>query len=380
MSGAASAAVVIGLLAGFLLLWRLPTLPDADGCASAALLAGTSVIIPARNEAVSLPDLLTSLSTQSAPPLEVIVVDDGSADATAGVARAAGARVVPAGSVPEGWLGKPWACQRGVEAAVGERFVLLDADTRLAPDGLARLVAGHAALVPEGLLSVQPFHAVERAYEQLSALANVVPVLASGMAAAGPVSRRRMTVAFGPCLVTTSTALAAVGGMTSVRSSIIEDVALAQSYVRAGRPVRCLGGGPTVRFRMYPRGPVDLIEGWTKNLASGAASAPVLSTVGAVMWVVALVLVAVAGVRGVVAVVSGGGGPALVVLAAWAAVTAQLGWMLRRLGSFRWWCAVAFPVPLVAFVALFVRSAWVRVLRRPVTWRGRRIDARAGVR
>jgi 4,4'-diaponeurosporenoate glycosyltransferase len=54
--------------------------------------------------------------------------------------------------------------------------------------------------------------------------------------------------------------------------------------------------------------------------------------------------------------------------------------MLRRLGSFRWWCAVAFPVPLAAFVLLFVRSLALRVLGRPVTWRGRRIPVRAGAR
>ena len=59
---------------------------------------------------------------------------------------------------------------------------------------------------------------------------------------------------------------------------------------------------------------------------------------------------------------------------AWAAIAAQLWWMLRRLGSFHWLTAVLFPIPLLAFVGLFVRSLVLRLARRPVTWRGRRID------
>ena len=68
-----------------------------------------SVIIPARNEAHNLPRLLASLTCQKQGPLEIIVVDDGSTDGTADVARVHGAKVVNPGSLPDGWRGKPWA-------------------------------------------------------------------------------------------------------------------------------------------------------------------------------------------------------------------------------------------------------------------------------
>ena len=52
-----------------------------------------SVVIPSLNDAHMLKDCLDALAAQTRAPDEVIVVDNGSADDTAGIARAAGARV-----------------------------------------------------------------------------------------------------------------------------------------------------------------------------------------------------------------------------------------------------------------------------------------------
>jgi glycosyltransferase involved in cell wall biosynthesis len=374
---AAVLLTVLGLAAGTVLLWRLPTPGPADRPTELlAAVAATSVVVPARDEQDTLPVLLASLAAQDHVPLEVIVVDDGSADATATVAAEAGATVVVGSPPPPGWLGKPWACAQGVDVAAGTTLVLLDADVALAPDGLLRLLATQQDLSAGGLLSVQPFHEPGAGVEQLSALANVVPVMASGMAApSGPAVDGRACVAFGPCLVTTAAALAAVGGFAACRTSVTEDVALARAYRGAQRPVRCIGGGATVRFRMYPGGGRTLVQGWTKNLAAGAGQAPLLPTVGATAWVAALVAVAVAGIGQVAAAALGGGPPSPLVVAAWAVTALHVSWALRKVGAFRWWCAALFLVPLAAFVLLFLRSLALRALGRPVTWRGRRIRA-----
>ena len=55
----------------------------------------------------------------------------------------------------------------------------------------------------------------------------------------------------------------------------------------------------------------------------------------------------------------------------------QVHWLLGRIGRFRGWTSVVFVVPLLAFVALFAVSLVRTVLRRPATWRGRRIDVEA---
>ena len=170
-------------------------------------------------------------------------------------------------------------------------------------------------------------------------------------------------VAFGPCLVTSRPALAEIGGFAAVRADVIEDAALAARYRDGGRPVRCLLGGSTVRFQMYPGGLRSLVDGWTKNLAGGARRAPLLPAVGATAVVCLLFAFVVDAVRN----------PTWKAAAGWLLVAVALRWALRRVGSFRWWTAVAFPVPLVAFAALFARSVWARAVRRSVVWRGRRV-------
>ncbi len=366
MSLATAALLLVGGGAALALGWKIPTV---DRCPISGRRDGgepVSVVIPARNEAATLPDLLASLANQTEPPREVLVVDDGSTDATAAVAAAAGATVLAAPHPPPGWAGKPWACHLGTEAATGGHLVLLDADTRLAPDGLARLVAAHDHLTRGGLLSVQPYHRVERPHEQLSLFANVVPVLASALGWRR--DHRHRTVAFGPCLVTRATDLAAVGGFATVRGEVLEDVALARAYARAARPVRCLAGGSAVSFRMYPGGIGPLVEGWTKNLAGGAGRAPRLPVLGAALWVAALAALSLEAVLR----------PSPLVAGAWAVATLQVAWLARRLGSFSAWAIVLFPIPLAAFVALFVRSAVHRSVRRRVRWRGRDLPVGPG--
>jgi rSAM/selenodomain-associated transferase 2 len=92
----------------------------ADG----AVIAGLSVVIPALNAAGTLPATLAALG---AAPAEVVVVDGGSADATAPLAAEGGARVVQA---PRGRGGQIAA---GIAAAAGPWLLVVHADTRLAP-------------------------------------------------------------------------------------------------------------------------------------------------------------------------------------------------------------------------------------------------------
>jgi glycosyltransferase involved in cell wall biosynthesis len=85
-----------------------------------------SVVIPAYNEAVRLPATLAAVRAfldEQRITHEVIVVDDGSADDTAALARAAGVRVLA-----EPHRGKAAALRAGVRAATGERVLLMDAD------------------------------------------------------------------------------------------------------------------------------------------------------------------------------------------------------------------------------------------------------------
>jgi 4,4'-diaponeurosporenoate glycosyltransferase len=336
--------------------------------------ATVSVVVPARDEEGTLPALLAALRQLTVPLREVVVVDDGSRDGTASVARRAGAVVLSAGAPPTGWTGKAWACHVGARSTTGDLLLFLDADTVLAPDALGGLLELHDR--HRGLVSVQPFHAVVRPYEQLSAYFNAVSVMASGAFTARPTGR---PMAFGPCLLTSRAAYERAGGHAAVRGEILDDVQLAAAYDRAGLPVRCAVGGPSVTMRSYPGGLRQLADGWTKNIASGASSAAAGPALAVVLWVGAHHAVSV-GTGLALVEASTGWGQALAHghLALWAIAWAAVAWQLRsvlgRLGSFHWWTWALFPAPLLAFDLLFARSAARTLVRRSVRWRGREVD------
>lgn len=94
-----------------------------------------SVVVAAYNEQRWLADCLASLAAQTFHDFELVLVDDGSTDATAAIAASAGARVV---RTPHRGTGA--ARDAGAAAAGGKLLVFLDADELYAPEFLARLV------------------------------------------------------------------------------------------------------------------------------------------------------------------------------------------------------------------------------------------------
>ena len=363
-------SVTFRWLCGCWLLWRVAPVgarrDRADELEVALDRPPCSIVVPARDEAGTLPKLLATLATERRPDDEVIVVDDASTDGTAAAALEGGARVVVAPPLPPDWTGKNSACWTGAHAATHDVLVFLDADTELRPGGLDRLLADQRR--HGGLLSVQPFHAVRRAYEQLSAFFNVVAMM--GIDAFTPLGERRVpSGAFGPVLVTHRADYDRVGGHASVADQILDDVALARRYTEAGLRVTCLGGKGTVRFRMYPDGLRHLLEGWTKNFAGGAAGTRKVTLVLIAAWI--SLCIEAAWNPGAALLDGGTGlGPATLV---YAAVAGQVLWMLRRIGAFHPLTALAYPIPLAFFLALFTRSIFDVYVRRRVTWKGREL-------
>ena len=369
--------VVVLLVAGAGAHWLLAdlrTLPSGDGHRHAA--ASVAVVIPARDEESTLPALLESLRQLTVEVRHIVVVDDDSRDATASIARLGGADVVPAGVPGPGWTGKAWACHVGARATSGNLLLFLDADTVLAADALAGLLEVHDR--HGGLVSVQPFHHVVRPYEQLSAYFNAVSLMASAAFTRRP---GRQPMAFGPCLLTSRADYERVGGHAAVRGEILDDVQLAAAYDRARLPVHCAVGSRSIWMRSYPGGVRTMADGWTKNFASGASAAAPGAAAAAVLWVSAHHAVAVGAALCVLEAMTGWGaslayGHPVLWGVAWVGVAGQLRAFLRRIGSFRWWTWLVFPVPLLAFDLIFARSAALTVIRRRVRWRGRDVDLR----
>ncbi len=303
-----------------------------------------SIVIPARNEAHNLPKLLESIQRQSFQPLEVTVMDDGSTDATAEIAARFGAKVITSSPLPEGWRGKPWACHQGALVSKGESLMFLDADTWLEDDGLGKIVSGYTG----GALSVGPHHVIEKPYEQLSAMFNLTMI-------AGTVPHGLL----GQMLLVDRKSYHRAGGHASVKGKVLENFRLAEHFREAGIPVHSVIGKGLLSFRMYPGGLSELIEGWTKGFASGAGQTPKFVMLLISLWMGGLFLP--------LAVIT------ISPLAPWIYLAAalQLAILLRQVGRFSWIIALLYPIMLMFYLLVLMRSALKS--GKQVTWKGRTI-------
>jgi glycosyltransferase involved in cell wall biosynthesis len=225
-----------------------------------------SVIVPARNEEVCLTSCLKSLVAQTGIEHEIIVVNDGSSDRTAEIARSfSGVRVIEAGPLPENWTGKNNAMAAGAKVAKGKWLLFTDADTVHKPGSLARAVA-EAEQHGAALLSYSPEQEVRTFWEKA-----VMPVIFAELAAMYPPKKVNdpaspIAAANGQYLLISREAYDAVGGHARIAFDLLEDVAMARLVKSSGRRIFFRYGGDAVRTRMY-RNWSQMKEGWTKNLA-----------------------------------------------------------------------------------------------------------------
>jgi chlorobactene glucosyltransferase len=364
-------------LAPFAGLFRLgqlhPNLSDVPPIAGIPI----SIIIPARNEQATIETVVRSIVASDYRPFELLVVDDRSTDQTAAIVERLAAtdprvRLVRGAPLPEGWYGKPWACEQGFRAASGELLLFTDADTRHARELMGRAAAAlrreHA-----DLMTVAPHQRCVSFWERV-----VMPQiwLLLGLRyhprRVNRARRPRDVIANGQFILTTRAAYVAVGGHGAVRDEVAEDLALAQAYLRAGRRLHFAFAERLMETRMYQDLP-QIIEGWSKNVYLGGrrsfpdepalrALVPVMLAAAMLFWLLppGVLLVRALGV-------SVGG------LAGSAGIATGLSVLFWALVSYGMRIPMVYGVlyPLGAAMALYIfaRSTW-RGSRR-VEWRGR---------
>ncbi len=327
--------------------------------------AGLSIIIPARNEEKRLPILLQSLKAEGAfEKYEVIVADDNSSDGTSDLAKSFGCKVLKVTGKPDEAQGKSWACAVASDAAGGDYFLFLDADVKFSAGGLSRLISEYR----EGMLSVQPCHVFFRFYESFSLFFNL-------MAMAGVNSfcfhskPAEVKGAFGPCMLTSRRDYDEIGGHRAVVSELVDDLALAGQYSGAGKKVQNTAGGDFLTFRMYPEGFKSLSEGWMKNMAAASGKSSGLAGLYFGLWCAGVACCIIS------AAVSGGClNLLLMVLCIHFMYSLQLYFTVRRIGSWNFGHCWIFPVYLIYFLYIMIRSQIRTRIFRFSYWKGRRIN------
>lgn len=237
-----------------------------------------SVLVPARNEAATIVDCVTSLLDQGYPNLEILVLDDDSSDGAGALLDALQRHAKRltvlrrTGAPPAGWNGKSYACDVLARHASGEWLLFTDADTHHEPDSVARGIA-YATALSADFVSVFPYQIAGSWSERLlvSFLLDFLPLVTINFAALAR-GRAARVAANGQYLLMNAASYRAVGGHASVKGELIDDFALARRFQAGGYRIALIQGSGMLACRMYSSAR-EVWRGFSKNLL-GALDAP----------------------------------------------------------------------------------------------------------
>ena len=381
------------LFTTFVLLWnrqqltglrrvKEDELPDAQ--------PKVSILIPARNEEKSIEACVRSACLQTYFPMEVVVLDDGSTDETPQLLEMLRyqfpdtLRTLEGASKPDEWLGKPWACHQLGKAAEGELLLFIDADTML-QEGMVAAVVQTMETDRIDFLTVWPDQELGSFWERVlvpmvyHALLTLLParyvykaprwIPKPLRAATAPL----FAAACGQCLAFRSEAYEEIGGHSTVKDQVVEDVELAKAIKKSGFAMRMYHGLKTIQCRMYET-EQEIRTGFRKNFFAGFGYSLSLFLL---MAVIHLVVYLAPPFLFLFAIITGN-----VLLAGLSALVLSIP-ILQRMLLARWfgwpaWFALTHILGVAWFQYLGTLTIYDYLGRKPVSWKGRTVTGRNG--
>ncbi len=362
------------LLLGLMALATLPlamTLVNLRALRTPSLgsdLPRVAILIPARDEEGAIVACVEAALASRGVAIEVVVLDDGSRDRTAAMVRAIACqdprlRLATAPPLPSGWNGKQHACHVLATLTDCPVLVFVDADVRLAPEGVARLAS---ALAAADLASGVPRQEMVSWAERL--LIPMINMLILGYLPVPLMRQRRdrsLAAACGQLIAVRAAAYAEAGGHAAIRASRHDGLMLPRAFRAAGLRTDLVDGTALARCRMY-HDAASVTAGLLKNATEGMAQPVALP-----IWSVILL-----------------GGHVLPWLVFAAALAREDGWTATLAGlaglmpiAARLLQALRFREPLAATalhpvgVLALLAIQWIALARslarRPTSWRGR---------
>jgi hypothetical protein len=317
-----------------------------------------SVLIPARNEELSIETSVRSVLANDGVELECIVLDDGSTDATPAIVRRLAesdprVRLVSAPPLPDGWCGKQHACHVLSTHARFERWFFVDADVRLTPDALARMTR----LLDEsgcGLVSGFPRQETKTALEIL-----LLPLIHFVLLGFLPVRRMResadpaYSAGCGQMMLARADAYRDCGGHSAIASSLHDGLRLPHAFRSKGHRTDIFDACDIAVCRMY-RNAAEVWNGLAKNATEGLGAPSRIVPVTAIL-IIGQIL------------------PFVIFLVN--PLAAILAWSPRIVASLRFRQSLASALLHPAGVAVLLAIQWIALSRRwagkPAAWKDR---------
>ncbi len=239
-------------------------------------LPAISVLIPARNEELSIRAAVEAALDSRDVTLEVVVLDDHSEDQTASIVSELAAedgrlRLAVAPPLPAGWCGKQHACAALAQHASHDLLVFVDADVRLAPDGLARMAAFRCTSGAD-LVSGVPYQETGTLGETL-----LIPLIHFLLLGFLPFYCMRQSAhpaygsGCGQLFMARREAYVKAGGHAAIRTSLHDGLTLPRAFRQAGYMTDLFDATEIATCRMYRSWP-EVWHGLAKNAGEGLAS------------------------------------------------------------------------------------------------------------
>ena len=222
------------------------------------------ILVPLRNEENNVIDLIRSLRTQGG---RILALDDNSTDRTRELLREFGTEitVLEGKELPNGWLGKNFACHQLAVNSNSKYLVFIDADVRL-KDGAITTSIAYLEEMDWDFISPYPKQKTSGILQFI-----IQPLLQWSWFATVPffLAYRRpnksMAVANGQFFIVKRDAYLVSGGHKQIKSEVLDDIELARALIAKGHYGGPVDGSKISSCHMYQTDK-DLISGYTKSL------------------------------------------------------------------------------------------------------------------
>src|SRR3989344_594066 len=329
-----------------------------------------SIIVPARNEENNIEGCVRSLLQQDYPDFEVLVLNDHSTDRTGEILKQIKDRrlkIFSGRPLPEDWLGKHWACHQLAEKAKGELILFTDADTVHQPTTLSSAVSA--------MLHDQADFATALPKEKTASWSEYlsIPIIPWSLLTFMPLAiakrtkRPSLSATIGQFMLFKRTAYNKIGGYSSIRYNVLDDVTFGRKIRSFGLKWRMYDGSKLITCRMYTSFK-QVLEGFVKF------SFPIFKNNLIYFFFVWLFMAAVFSFPWMILLFwSVGIKFGYLWLAVASILSVLITWIIAAFRfRYPWWIPLIYPV-ILAMVCYIVFMSMIYTYLGKVRWKGRKI-------
>tara|TARA_Y100001936_G_scaffold229029_1_gene250754 strand:- start:4432 stop:5571 length:1140 start_codon:yes stop_codon:yes gene_type:complete len=229
-----------------------------------------SVLIPARNEEKNIEKCVNSIIEQGEIVEEILVYNDHSTDKTEKIIKSLVKKYknivkqTETKNLPEGWLGKNYACHRLAISSKSEYILFVDADTTLKNKAISNLYK-ICTKSDNSMISAWPKIVMKTKIEKLlMPILNLIVFTIFPYIISTKINLPNLGLAHGACIFFNKKTYLKLGGHKLVKNNFFEDTSLAKKWRTFGEKSKIINGENIITVRMY-KSFNEITEGFTKN-------------------------------------------------------------------------------------------------------------------